>query len=147
MDQQWRRGFRNEALALCRKLGITALGINNDAPTQTNSPQGAILPYVRRYLPVVLSDYTYPEAEQYHDVFAPEFAVHCKAVAREQAAPYKDDPMLIGYIVSDAPRLTDLSVRGRPIGATTFPRVLRNLGSEAPGKQAYVRLMRERHAT
>ena len=151
LDKQWRQGFRNEALALCQKLGINALGVNNEARALTNPiqganpPQGAILPYVRRYLPVVLSHYTYPKAEQYHDVFAPEFVTHCEQVARQQAAPYKDDPMLIGYIMSDAPRLTDRSVRGRPPGATTFPRVLRNLGPDAPGKQAYVSLMRQRH--
>ncbi|MDE0865274.1 MAG: hypothetical protein OSA98_15900 [Rubripirellula sp.] len=145
MTPKWRLGFRNEALALCQKLGITALGVNNDAATLTNPPRGAILPYVRRFLPLVLSHYTFPKAEQYHDVFAPEFVTHCEQVAREQAAPYKNDPMLIGYIMSDAARLTDLSVRGRPSGATTFPRVLRNLGSDAPGKQVYVKMMRQRH--
>ena len=59
-------------------------------------------------------------------------------VARQQALPYKDDPMLIGYSMADAPLLTDASVRNRPEGSTTWPRVLRNLGAEAPGKQAYV---------
>ena len=145
LDHKWEQGFRSEALSLCRKLGITALGIHNDAARLTNKPQGAILPYIRRYQPVVLSHYTYPKAANYHDVFAPQFVAHCDTVAKQQALPYKDDPMLIGYSMADAPLLTDAAVRNRPEGATTWPRVLRNLGPEAPGKQAYVQMLRERH--
>lgn len=145
MDPKWMEGFRNETLRICRKLGITALGIHNDAPRLTNMPQGAILPYIRRFQPVELSHYTYPVADKYHDVFAAQFVIHCDEVARLAALPYKDDPMLIGYSMSDAPRLTDVSVRNRPPGATTWPRVLRNLGPEAPGKQAYVQILKERH--
>jgi hypothetical protein len=145
MDPKWKDGFRTEALNLCRKLGITALGVHNDATHLTNPPQGAILPYIRRYQPVVLSHYTYPKAANYHDVFAPQFVAHCDMVAKQQALPYKDDPMLIGYSMADAPLLTDAAVRHRPEGATTWPRVLRNLGSEAPGKQTYVGMLRERH--
>ena len=145
LDQIWMQGFRTEALSVCRKLGITALGIHNDAATLTNKPQRAILPYVRRYQPVVLSHYTYPKAAHYHDVFAPQFIAHCDAVAEQQALPYKDDPMLIGYSMADAPLLTDTAVRNRPQGATTWPRVLRNLAEHAPGKQAYVQMLRERH--
>lgn len=146
MDKKWKEGFRKETLRLCQSLGITALGIHNEAPTLSDLPQGAILPYIRRYQPVKLSHYTFPKEEQYHDIFAPQFVTHCDSVARQQARPYKDDSMLIGYSMSDAPRLTDASVRNRPAGATTWPRVLRNLGGGARGKQAYVKMLRQRHA-
>lgn len=145
MDSKWKDGFRNETLRLCRSLGITALGIHNDAPMLSNLPQGAILPYVRRYEPVKLSHYTHPKVEQYHDIFAPQFVAHCDNVARQQALPYKDDPMLVGYSMSDAPLLTDRSVRHRPEGATTWSRVLRNLGASASGKLAYVKMLTARH--
>ncbi len=145
MDEAWKRGFRDNALKLCQGLGINALGIHNDAVHLANEPQGAILPYIRRYEPVVLSHYRFPKAENYHDVFAPEFVTHCDEVAGKQVAPYKDDPMLIGFSMSDAPLLTDYAVKHRPPGATTWPRVLRNLDAHAPGKRAYVEMVRERH--
>ena len=144
-DPKWAKAWRKEVLRSCRELGITALGIHNDAYRLADKRQGAILPYIRRFEPVKLSHYTYPTAARYHDVFAPEFVAHCDEVAKQQALPFKDDPMLIGYSMSDAPRLTDASVRHRPPGATTWPRVLRNLGPKAPGKQAYVKLLRKRH--
>ncbi len=145
LDETWINGFRNYALKICQDLGFNALGIHNDIKYLTDSKQGAILPYIRRYEPVVLSHWTYPKADRYHDVFAPEFIVHCDSIARKQAYPFKDDPMLIGYSMSDAPVLTDLAVKNRPPGATTWPRVLRNLAANSPGKQAYVEMVRNNY--
>ncbi|MEM7393653.1 MAG: hypothetical protein AAF492_15010 [Verrucomicrobiota bacterium] len=70
-------------------------------------------------------------------------------MAKELAAPLKDDPFLLGYSMTDCPLLTEEDCRERPdvIGGARrasrigWPRRLRNLGPEAPGKQAYVRTM------
>ena len=142
-DDAWRKGFRDAALADCRRLGINTLGIHTDAAMLTDPPDGPIMPYVRRYEPVVLSHYLGPTPEAYVDIFAPGFEAQCDGAAREMAAPYADDPMLLGYCMADCPILTDGDARWSR--GTTWPRVLRNLGAEAPGKQAYVSIMRERH--
>ena len=54
-------------------------------------------------------------------------------------APYANDPMILGFCMSDCPLLTDGEAKW--FKGTTFPRQIRNLGSESPGKQTYVQLM------
>ena len=83
----------------------------------------------------------------FRDVFSEEFAAHCDRMAKEIAAPAKDDPFLLGYAMTDCPLFTEEDCRERPdvIGGAVrkarigWPRRLRNLGADAPGKQAYVR--------
>jgi len=114
-----------------------------DAPMLTDPPAGPIVPYVRRYEPIILSHYRKPTPDAYVDIFAPAFETQCDVAAREMAAPYAADPMVLGYCMADCPILTDSDAKWS--GGTTWPRVLRNLGAEAPGKQAYVATMRERY--
>jgi hypothetical protein len=72
-------------------------------------------------------------------------------MAGEIAAPVRDDPFLVGYTMTDCPLFTEEDCRERPdvIGGARresrigWPRRLRNLGPEAPGKQAYVQTMRK----
>ena len=86
----------------------------------------------------------------FKDVFSKEFARHCDRMARERAAPLKDDPFLLGYAMTDCPLFTEEDCRERPdvIGGARrkarigWPRRLRNMGTDAPGKAAYVRTMR-----
>ncbi|MFC1560969.1 hypothetical protein ACFL4V_00675, partial [Candidatus Latescibacterota bacterium] len=78
------------------------------------------------------------------DVFAPEFEKLCDKTAQKIAAPYADDPMLLGYCMSDCPIFTDEDVSSMG-GSTTWPRILRNLGVYAPGKQAYVATMQKNY--
>jgi hypothetical protein len=143
-DQAWRNGFRKAAMADLERLGLNTLGIHTNAPMLTEPPAGPIMPYVRRYEPIVLSHYLKPPPERYVDIFAPAFETQCATAARTMAAPYAADPMLLGYCMADCPILTDGDVES--MGGTTWPRVLRNLGAGAPGKQAYVAAMRERYA-
>ncbi len=85
------------------------------------------------------------------DVLAEEFAQHCDRLAKELAAPAKDDPFLLGYAMTDCPLFTEEDCRERPdvIGGARrkarigWPRRLRNLRADAPGKKAYVRTMQD----
>jgi hypothetical protein len=142
-DQAWRNGFRKVAVADLKRLGLNTLGIHTDARMLTDRPAGSIMPYVRRYEPIVLSHYRKPAPEAYVDIFAAAFESQCDTAAREMAAPYAADPMLLGYCMADCPILTDGDARWS--GGTTWPRVLRNLGANAPGKQAYTAAMRKRY--
>ena len=144
-DEQWQKGFRKIAGADLQRLGINTLGMHTDAPMLTDQPYGAIIPYLKSYKPIVLDHYRHPKPEAYVDVFAPEFEKLCDETAQKIAAPYADDPMLLGYCMSDCPIFTDEDVRSMG-GSTTWPRILRNLGAKAPGKHAYVAAMQKNYA-
>ena len=53
--------------------------------------------------------------------------------------------MLLGYRMADCPILTDDDIKSN--GGTSWIRILRNLGEEAPGKQAYLKNIRKRYKT
>jgi len=84
---------------------------------------------------------------------APEFEALCDRCARELVEPLADDPFVLGFSMTDCPIFTDLDAQGRGMtvhGAPrpelpTWPKLLRNLSSDAPGKQAYVCTMRRLH--
>lgn len=143
-DERWRRGFRNAAVADMKRLGINTLGIHTDASMLTEPPEGPVMPYVRRYEPIVLSHYRNPTPESYIDIFTPAFENQCDRAACEMAAPYATDRMILGYCMADIPIMTDNDAKW--MGGTTWPRVLRNLGRIAPGKQVYVAMMSERYS-
>lgn len=142
-DQAWRKGFRDAALADCRRLGLNTLGYHSETPMLIDPPLGPVMPYVRHYEPVLISLHRKATPEAYADIFAPDFKEQCEAAARKMAEPYADDPMILGYAMSDVPVLTDNETKWS--GVTTWPRVLRNLGTDAPGKREYVKVMRERY--
>ncbi|MEL6110563.1 MAG: hypothetical protein AAFU85_31535, partial [Planctomycetota bacterium] len=89
--------------------------------------------------------------DNFHDVFSDQFARRCDDLAKRVAAPVANDPFLLGYTMTDCPLFTEEDCRERTdvIGGARrpsrigFPRRLRNLGAEAAGKQAYVRLLRK----
>lgn len=141
--------LRSWFLETCREYGFNTVGVHNALAT-LNSPAPAV-PYLQ---PIVFLDIPHwrpvvPDTN-FHDVFAPEFAARCDRLAREIAAPLQDDPFLLGYAMTDCPLFTEEDCRERPdtIGGAPraarigFPRRLRNLGPDAPGKQAYVRTVR-----
>ena len=59
------------------------------------------------------------------------------------AAPYVNDPMLLGYCMSDLPSMTDQDAE--TYNSTTWPRELRNKGGNAKGKQAWTEKMMKRY--
>jgi hypothetical protein len=142
-DQAWNDGFRDGALGDLRRLGLNTLGIHTNAPMLTEPPGQALFPYVAPYEPLLLSHYLSPKPETYVDIFAPEYEAICATAAHQRAA-YANDPMTLGYCMADCPPMTDGEARWYK--GTTWPRRLRNLSGDAPGKKAYVDTMRERHA-
>ena len=143
-NEQWMKGFRKVASADVKRLGINTLGWHTDAPSLTDQPNGAVVPYLRSYKPIVLDHYRHPKAESFVDVFTPEFEELCDRKAREVATPYVNDPMLLGYCMSDCPIFTDNDISSMG-GSTSWSRILRNLGADAPGKQEYVKFIKKRY--
>jgi hypothetical protein len=92
--------------------------------------------------------------ENFLDVFADDFRIRCADSAMRMVQQgWVDDPWIVGYGLTDSPVLTvEMAMPHaagffhKPLpGITTWEVRLRNLGAEAPGKQAYVALMEERY--
>ena len=147
---QFAPALRSWFLEQCRDFGFNTVGVHN-ALSIVNNPQSA-MPYMR---PIQFVDVPHWRTEipdeNFSDVFSTEFENHCDYLARELAAPVKDDPFLLGYAMTDCPLFTEEDCRARTdvIGGARrkarigWPRRLRNLPAEAPGKKAYVQTMRE----
>jgi hypothetical protein len=141
--------LRKWFLQTCEDYGFNTAGVHTSLPI-INRPQPAI-PYMQ---PIHFVDIPHWKTEvpdeNFLDVFSEAFGKHCDQMAKEIAAPAKDDPFLLGYSMTDCPLFTEEDCRERPdvIGGARrksrigWPRRLRNLGADAPGKQAYVETMR-----
>ncbi|MDE2723681.1 MAG: hypothetical protein OXI59_09930, partial [Gemmatimonadota bacterium] len=137
-------------LQTCRQYGFNTVGVHTEL-SAVNRPQPSI-PYMQS---IHFVDIPHWQAEipdsNFLDVFSETFASHCDQMAKEFAAPAKDDPFLLGYAMTDCPLFTEEDCRERPdvIGGARrearigWPRRLRNLGANAPGKKAYVQTMRD----
>ena len=137
-------------LQTCRQYGFNTVGVHTEL-SAVNRPQPS-LPYMQsiHFVDIPHWQQEIPDSN-FWDVFSEAFAAHCDRLAREFAAPVKDDPFLLGYAMTDCPLFTEEDCRERPdvIGGARrearigWPRRLRNLGANAPGKKAYVRTMRD----
>ncbi len=149
-DAQFSSKLRSWFLETCKEFGFNTVGVHN-ALQIVNKPQ-PVIPYMQpiRFLDVPHWKSEVPD-ENFKDVFSQDFLDHCDRLAKEFAEPVKEDPFLLGYSMTDCPLFTEEDCRSRPdvIGGARrksrigWPRRLRNLGPEAPGKYAYVKLMRE----
>lgn len=92
--------------------------------------------------------------DNFLDVFSDDFLSRCtRAAKRLERMGRVDDPWVVGYGLTDSPVLTvEMAMPRRsgffskPLpGTTTWPVRLRNLGKDAPGKHAFVALMRQRY--
>ena len=137
-------------LRTCREYGFNTVGVHTSLPI-VNSPRPS-MPYMQ---PIYFVDIPHWKTEipdeNFKDVFSDEFAQHCDRMAEEIAAPAKDDPFLLGYAMTDCPLFTEEDCRERPdvIGGARrkarigWPRRLRNMGTDDPGKKAYVQTMQD----
>lgn len=152
-DPRWAEGWRRQIGFDLAHLGLNTIGIHTNDP-EHGGLVGGVAPYVARFDPVHIPhflDNTQPE--EFHDVFSEAFDEHCDRRAREQVAPLANDPLVLGFSMTDCPLFTDwdsakrgMTIYGAPRAEMpTWPRVLRNLGAEAPGKQAYVATVRKAH--
>jgi hypothetical protein len=146
---QFAPALRQWFLQTCREWGFNTVGVHN-ALSLVNSPRPA-MPYM---LPIHFVDIPHWKPEipdnAFRDVFSDEFARHCDHMAKKLASPARNDPFMLGYAMTDCPLLTEEDCRERPdvIGGARrksrigWPRRLRNLGADAPGKVAFVETMR-----
>lgn len=137
-------------LTTSREYGFNTVGVHT-ALRITNTPQ----PSMAYMQPIHFVDIPHWKTDipdsNFRDVFSQQFAAHCDRLAKQIAAPAKDDPYLLGYAMTDCPLMTEEDCRERPdvIGGARrrarvgWPRRLRNLPAGAAGKQAYVRLMHD----
>lgn len=148
--KQYFSALRNWFLETCTQYGFNTVGVHN-ALQVVNEPTAQI-PYMRpiRFVDIPHWKKEIPD-ENFLDIFSRDFEEHCDKLAREAALPAKDDPFLLAYSMTDCPLFTEEDCRERTdvIGGARrearigWPRRLRNLGSEAAGKRAYVECMRE----
>lgn len=147
---EFNTALRTWFLGLREQLGFNTVGVHNSLNI-VNQPTPD-MPYMQ---PIHFVNIPHWRTEipdsNFQDVFSSDFARHCDRMAKEIAAPVKDDPYLVGYSMTDCPLLTEEDLRERPdtIGGARrpsrigWPRRLRNLGANAPGKMAYVDTMNE----
>lgn len=147
---QFAPALRQWFLQTCREWGFNTVGVHNSLSI-VNTPQPA-MPYM---LPIRFVDIPHWKQEipdsSFADVFSDDFARHCGQLAERFAAPAREDPFLLGYAMTDCPLFTEEDCRERPdvIGGARrksrvgWPRRLRNLGADAPGKAAYVQTMQD----
>ncbi len=148
-DPRFNARYRSEMMSLLPELGFNSIGVHSDLAT-LNDPR-PFIPYVKPFVLAGIDHWKVPEEGDFPDVFSPEFEASAGRLASREAAPLRDDPMLLGYAMADCPIFTDWDARER--GDTlhgaprrslpTFPRVLRNLGAAHAGKRAYVETVRE----
>lgn len=152
-DPAWSEGWRRQIGRDLAHLGLNTIGIHTNDP-ETGGLVGGVAPYVARFDPVNIPHFrTDTGPDKFHDVFSDAFDHLCEQQAREQVGPRSDDPLVLGFSMTDCPLFTDwdcaergMTIYGAPRAEMpSWPRVLRNLGSDAPGKQAYVTTLRNRH--
>ncbi len=154
----FRASFQNRMEADLKELGMNTLGTHS--PVEYYEPLRT--PFVHNVRFVDICHYMEPvdpgmrlgnRDEDFWDVFSPEFEDHCDRVARQRVEPVAGSEYLLGYSMADCPVFTDLdaAARGNNVygarrdGVPTWPRRLRNLGGEAPGKRIYVDTVRRLH--
>ena len=142
--------LRSWFLQTCQQYGFNTVGVHTYLPV-VNTPRPA-LPYMQ---PVHFVDIPHWKTEipdsNFIDVFSSKFEQHCDRLAKEIVVPVRDDRYLLGYALTDCPLFTEEDCRERPdvIGGARrkarigWPRRLRNLSADAPGKRAYVQTIRD----
>ena len=150
-EPAFREGFIKKVMT-----DLTAFGMNTIGTHAPKEIFGKLtVPYVQGLFFVRTPYWIGPSARDFSDVFSVEFEKHCQRVAQRLVVPRKEDPFLIGYTLTDCPILTDLDADahgqdpwGGPSEALpTWPRVLRNMGPDEPGKKVFVSLVRKRYPT
>lgn len=133
---------------------LAAFGMNTIGTHGRKDLAGKLsVPYVQALYFVRTSYWGQPSVPEFVDVYASEFEDRCESVARKLVLPKAEDRFLLGYTLTDCPVLTDSDAArhgadqwgGPSPEAPTWPRVLRNLGPNAPGKEVFLSLARKRY--
>jgi agarase len=148
-DPAFRQGFVNKVMEDIKIFGMNTLGCH----ARKEIFGELTIPYLQGLFFARTAYWIVRSADDYPDVFSVSFKERCENIARRICLPKRDDPFLIGYTFTNVPILTDEDAKahgmvpwGRPQSVMpTWPRALRNKGSDAPCKQVYVSMMRERY--
>ncbi len=151
-SDKWRKEFSAFAVDLMNQTGCNTFGYHNEDQIATILSYQGPMPYIKQYTPLNLSLHLNPDNEDFVDIFDSSFVTICQNAAQEQVAPYKDDPYILGFAMSDIPTFTEILAKSmtqyKSIASYNLPtwaQVLRNLDSKAKGKQKYVEFMKERY--
>ena len=144
-DPAFGKAFIKKVMADLDTFGMNSIG------THARKEEFGMMavPYVQGLYFVRTPYWTQPTEDKFADVFSADFETRCKNVCKRAVTPRRDDPFLLGYTFTDCPILTDrdanahgqVSWGGAQSNLPTWPRVLRNLGPESPGKKAFVNLV------
>lgn len=95
----WQEAWEKRIVERLKSWGFNTIGNWSDRELAVKSGMPYVLP---------LSGWTtekqFPFPYDFPDVFSAEFERNCEAAAREQVAPLKDDPRLIGWFLGNEPR-------------------------------------------
>jgi len=147
-DPAFQKGFVAKVMKDLQRFGMNSLGTHSRKERFTP----LTVPYVQGLYFVRTPYWAAPARDRFPDVFSPQFAQRCRLVVRRLVEPVKADPYLLGYTFTDCPILTDADAaahgqvsygRAQP-DLPTWPRVLRNMGPDEPGKRAWLNCVRER---
>jgi hypothetical protein len=150
-EPAFREGFIKKVMEDLAAFGMNTLGTH----ARKEKFGTLTVPYVQGLYFLRTSYWIGPSVQDFADVYSTAFQVHCTRVAQRIVLPKKDDPFLLGYTLTDCPVLTDQDAGahghdtwgGPSPESPTWPRVLRNLGPDAPGKKVFVSLVRKRYPT
>lgn len=148
-DRGFHPAFEAKVKEDIQKMGWNTLGCHSSNDYYAQS----FIPYVKTVRFVNIHHYQPHDASDFPDVFSSTFAAYCDSLAQAKVKPLADDPYLLGYFMTDCPILTewDAAAHGNNIygrtrpASPTWPNVLRNLGAADPGKQQYMRLVKDRY--
>lgn len=114
--------------------------------TITGTPLAGKMPYIARLPLAKTSKFLDPPGGKkpfyYPDVFNPVFQQTVQRRIKQLCEKHRENPMLVGYVWADTP-CWDI-VRTRALRQTDWVSEVRKMPSDAPGKQRYVRFLRER---
>lgn len=148
-QEEYFKAMRNRAECDMKAFGLNSLGTHNTTRWWESAGK-AFVPYVKQLTFVPIAAWMQPTEKDFVDVFSKKFEDHCRDYARRHVTPLTTDPYLLGYALVTVPVLTEMDAErwsGGWVGTylPTWPRVLQNLGPEAPAKQEYVRIIQERY--
>jgi hypothetical protein len=150
-DQSFKEGFIDKVMNDLSMFGMNTIGTH----ARKEALGKITIPYIQGLFFAPISYWMNPKISAFPDVFSAQFEKRCDNIARRLVLPKKDDPYLLGYTLTDSPVLTDVDAAehgadpwgGPAPEAPTWPRVIRNLNSDSPGKKVYISLIKERYST
>ncbi len=147
---QWHEAYTRITAARLKRMGFNTVGVGTNDYYDERTKEflaGAKIPYVVTFR-------TFPLTEKrifrdFPDVFGEEYRSLCRAFAERELAPYRGDPYLIGYFVTNEPEwfFGDVNLTDRLLAADGCEASRRKLIEWLTGKYADVAALNEAWGT